>query len=418
MELFAIFRETLKERREKMLKYLDRKPENSYLYRLLLILACLNLMGHGAVLMLGLGLLCLLRYPRLRLSVQTSAIFVLIAAIWVSALVYGRGVTEMIKAANYFLLYAVGYSGYREADDKKKFLTHSFFCIFLGFFLQLSLQYIYNLIVPPSPYRRIMYSIWTGGETAVTLIGLLCAPLIGYAFYAVVVCKRLWIKVLGVAGLLLSVIVNVKSGTRSPFFLMIGAFAACTLVYLLRQPRKSRLIFLLAVGGAAILAVGAFALDLFGLRTRVMASELVRRFVEEGLQTRRWEILRQFLENMPDYLWGGGQIKAIVGIEAHNYLQQAYDLYGLIAFLALTVITLHFGKNLLLLLIRKQDLATTMLLVGMYVSLFIQCCLEPVITGYPICLWLLLMTDGVATAVLEQTAIKEHAHEDRADQHL
>ena len=143
---------------------------------------------------------------------------------------------------------------------------------------------------------------------------------------------------------------------------------------------------------------------------RTHSSWLKMKKAFEGFQTSRMEIALEFFRNMPNHLFGGENIKEIVGYDAHNYLQQGYDLYGIIAFIALMMMTIHIGENVYFLLRRKQDIPLVILIVSMMGSLFIQCVLEPILTSYPICFWFLLMLDGIATAMNETTerlAMKE-----------
>ena len=102
---------------------------------------------------------------------------------------------------------------------------------------------------------------------------------------------------------------------------------------------------------------------------------------------------------MPQYPFGGNHIAEIVGKEAHNYLQQSYDRYGICAFISIIFITAHFIKNIVLLLRRKTDTDCVILIASVFISMFIQCCLEPIFDGYPIEFWFLLMIDGMMSGI-------------------
>ena len=93
-------------------------------------------------------------------------------------------------------------------------------------------------------------------------------------------------------------------------------------------------------------------------------------------------------------------MRAIIGRSAHNYLQESYDLYGVFSFIALIVFTVHMIGKLIKLLKIKRKKDYHFLIISMEITLFVQCCLEPVMTGYPVALWVLIMIDGMTTSFL------------------
>lgn len=95
-------------------------------------------------------------------------------------------------------------------------------------------------------------------------------------------------------------------------------------------------------------------------------------------------------------------MRAIIGRSAHNYLQESYDLYGVISFLALIIFTIHMAGNLVRLIKIKGKKDFQILIISMSIAVFVQCCLEPVLTGYPIVFLVLIMLDGIMTSCLNQ----------------
>jgi len=86
---------------------------------------------------------------------------------------------------------------------------------------------------------------------------------------------------------------------------------------------------------------------------------------------------------------------------AHNYLQEGYDLYGVFAFVMLLVVTVQFVSNIFRFATKRQKKGTDMLFLSFYTAVFLQMCVEPVFTGYPILIWSLMLIHGMATAYLK-----------------
>ena len=250
-----------------------------------------------------------------------------------------------------------------------------------------------------------MYSIWTQQAIAVTLIGLLSAAIIGYSFYGIFLCKKKIIKALSIAAIILTAVVNLASATRTPIYLMFISFLVMAIIYFSDSSTtnsKGKTRFL---GVLLVLIVGlfiAFEMNAFNLKTYVEESALLGRISYAGIHTQRTTLFTQYNKLMPEYLWGGGHMRAIIGRSAHNYLQESYDLYGVISFLALIIFTIHMAGNLVRLIKIKGKKDFQILIISMSIAVFVQCCLEPVLTGYPIVFLVLIMLDGIMTSCLNQ----------------
>ena len=104
---------------------------------------------------------------------------------------------------------------------------------------------------------------------------------------------------------------------------------------------------------------------------------------------------------MFDYLWGGNNIFHTTHTMAHNFIQEGHDLYGIFA----TVFLLLFSAVALwtlarLTFIRKKQ-PVVFLLLGIYISIFLQCFVEPVFEGYPILFGLMMLIHGLSVAYLQ-----------------
>lgn len=378
---------------------LSIKPiDETITYYLLIMLGCMNFMEQGALLFLIMGCYGIIRYPILEKSLNVIVVGVLVATICVASFVWGNGFSEMIKSWNYILCYLIGRNGFSYARDKEKFVKGTLLCAFFGFLIQLVLDYFYNFNRTIISGQRVMYSIWTGEYIAVTLIGLLSAVLVGYSYYGIFVCKNKLIKSISVISVVLTIVVNLSSATRTPIFLMAIIWTLMSFFYFSKTGKLNKFKILLTTFSISIVVMVAYSLNIVGLKTYIHSSALYARLHHEGMDTSRWAIIRNYWELMPQYLMGGSNIKSELGIEAHNYLQQAHDMYGIVAFIMMILITIHFTRNVIILMRRKTDLECTILVIGVFSALFVQCCCEPILTGYPICFWLLMLIDGMMSA--------------------
>ena len=214
-----------------VLKLRGTRIENNRIFYMLIVLACMNFYEEGALITLILGLYFLWEC-NFRFETDSSFVSMLVVAgcIIFTSVIYNRTFVECLKAFNFILLYIVGRRGYTLAEDKEAFIKRTMFAVFLGFFIQLLLHYSYNF---GKTYERArtMYSIWTQQAIAVTLIGLLSAAIIGYSFYGIFLCKKKIVNALSIGAIVLSVVVNLASATRTPIYLMFVSFIFIVIIY-------------------------------------------------------------------------------------------------------------------------------------------------------------------------------------------
>lgn len=376
------------------------KPlEKSIVYYLLIVLTCMNFLEQGALICLILGLFCIIKYPEIEVSFNMLAISLFVFCIIFTTLLFDKPFNEILKSFNYLLLYIAGKNGFCNAKDKVKFIKNTMFFIFLGFLTQLFLHYLYNQGKTFEEGQRLLYSFWTKQYVSVTLIGLLSAVIIGYAYYGIFICKNKPIKILCILSLVLIAVVNFSTATRTPFLLIAIIFSLMSLIYFIKAKSLKKIRILVTVILLAVIVFIFYNADAFGIKSYVMTTPLFARIEKAGVETSRILIFQEHFKYMPQYPFGGNHIAEIVGKEAHNYLQQSYDRYGIFAFISIIFITAHFIKNIVLLLCRKTDTDCVILIASVFISMFIQCCLEPVFDGYPIEFWFLLMIDGMMSGI-------------------
>lgn len=390
----------------------EKNFEDYVIFYLLIALSCMNVFESGALVTLALCVFALFREKlSLRIDFVSGSLMVVAISCMVVSAVYGWGYSEYFKALNFPLIYMVGYKCYKFAKDKELFIKRTAFFIFLGFFIQLVLQYGYNYGKSYN-YRRMMYSIWTNEPIAVTAIGLLSAAIIGYSFYGLFCSKNNYLKVTCGISIILTIIVNIDTATRTPIILLFICFVFMFVIYFSNKGSTKKSGFYFVLLGVIVLAIVAYYFNFLGLRSYLESSYLFERFEDSGIKTSRTTIVAEFFRRMPDYPFGGGHIKNIIGRSAHNFLQEAYDMYGCFSFVALLCVSGKLIAGLVKIIRLPEKSGVHFILLPMEFSMFIQCLLEPVLAGYPVLLWMLLLLLGISSAKFDEekeTAIKRRS---------
>ena len=194
--------------------------------------------------------------------------------------------------------------------------------------------------------------------------------------------------------------INFNTATRTPIVLFFIIYLTLGLIYVYNKERKIGRAFWIIVIVATALVV-LYELNIFGIKTYILSTPLFDRIQEEGMKTSRWDITVLYLKNTFKYLWGNNHVATLTGHQAHNYLQQAHDLYGIFATIPVLILSFSFIKNIVKLLSIQKKQGIDFLLLGMYLCMIIQMCMEPVFTGYPIIIWALLLIHGMTNEYLE-----------------
>lgn len=384
------------------LLYRKRGIENSLILYVLLFLACLNFLGRGPVFFLFFCLWGCIKSNKVRIQWNASSICYLLMTITASAvslILFDE--KEVVKSFVYFLAFVVGYKGYRAAENKQQYIERVIFFANAGLVCNLIITYYINMIVIGHiEGQRVLYSFWTNELMAATLPGLMSSFPIAYSFYCFF-CKQEWIyRVLGVISIGIVILINMNTATRTPFVLM-GVVYLFMLYELFKSKvvkHKIRLILILIVVGLYLI---------YKILPNLADSALVQRFDDEGVETSRNDITIEFISKMLDYPYGGSEISANIHSLAHNFILESYDMYGMFFFIPMIVLFILMGKRFLKILRIKNKDHITLLLIVIYLTVFIQIMLEPVISGYPQLIWVLFMIDGIVMLYLSDVSSRQ-----------
>ncbi len=381
------------------MKLKSKNYEDSVIYYVLLLLSGLNFLGSGSPIFLVFCCYALLRRKNSKIPFGMNEIGILMlffGAFFASLFYYGT--MDMIRSFNFLFPSFLGYMGYFHATDKKLYIKRVLFSIYAGFFIHVLIVYIYNKVYGLGT-GRVLYSVWTGQPVAVTLIGLLSSVVIGYAFYGVVLSKKKALRIITLISVVLNLVINSDTATRTPFLVFFITIIFTVAVYMFSR-NLTRAVKVFSALLAVVFAVYVvYRLDIAGFATLVDNSPITIRFESERFDTRRGEIFMYHLEHMWEHPFGGGYIRDTYS-HAHNYIQEAHDIYGIFALIGILLNFFAVIHNLIYLVFKKNKADIDYLLISFTVAVLIQLCLEPVLTAYPILFTIFLLFHGIVSAYI------------------
>ncbi len=382
---------------------MSKKYEDIIINYIMLALVTMNIFSRGSIVLVLFCVFNMFYIKDVKFSFEGVLLIFMSFAMIISILMFPQGGEggKIIKAFNYSLPYIVGYCGYFKAENKEKYIKRTLFSLYIGYFIHILLTYISNMQVGIED--RQVINIWTGEEVAATLVGLLSAYVIAYAVSSLIYTPGIFIKMMGVAGVIATILVNMQTATRTPFLLMAILIVLLFIMgFAANENRNYSHLLIFAFIGIFLFLL--FQINLFGVKTAVMESPLMERFSRAGMETTRGEIAMKYVDQMFVYPWGGKHALEVVGNEAHNLWQQIYDFYGIFAAMILVIVTIFILVKLVQLFMIKYKKPIEYTLVSVYLIVFTQLLLEPVAAGYPILFWTLLLIHGITTGYYKDRA--------------
>ncbi len=391
-----------------MLEMKNRAYEDRLFPYILLYLASLNIFECGSAMWLLYTLMSFagfVIFSREKPVFDLSMLFCLVASVGaaVASLIYYEP-TDAIKAALMFLSCLAGCVNYSKAHNKSRYIFITVSVIFFAYLSQVLLLYVYNLCIERES-DRVLMSLWKDGRISVTAVGLLCAIIIGYAGYLIFCSNRARGKISGALCLTLVCSVNMMTATRTPF-VIIAIVLFVGLAYTLMSSGRAWHIMQI-LGASLFIFLIVWYADAFGIKTIIEESPVYERFIKEGLQTSRMQTAVGHFSQMLDYPWGGKNISLRYG-EAHNLLQESYDMYGVLVFSSLAALTAGFVIRFLRLMVAaiRED-GTAGLLLFVYAAVIPQFFVEPIFSSYPLILWGFIMINTLASLYLRESKLCE-----------
>lgn len=304
---------------------------------------------------------------------------------------YYFNVKDAIKMINFFLIYFSGRICYSNVHDKERFIFNCIFSVFLGISLYLLLTLIFNKNIT----NRYIINIWTREQTSATAIGLICSIPIGFSYYGIFCQKKIILKLLSLISLIIVLIINFKSATRTPIILFVIVYIILILIKFIDSKVKNKFKIALGILCFCLIICYIFNKNFLNIKNFLLNSELIKRFSSEKLETGRIAISVIHFNNMFKYPFGGNNIYLNTGFLAHNILQEGYDRFGFFPTLLLTIILLNFAFLLVKISIKKNKNSCDYLLISFSLAIFIQLFMEPIFSGYIYLFFISLFLQGI-----------------------
>lgn len=360
---------------------------------ILIFLACFNFIGRGPVVFFVFCLYAIFKTKGVRWN-RTCILYLSLSIFAVIASIIYFDTNEVVKSLMYFLSFIAGYRLVTISKEDAFLIRQLVFFATLGFIAYLAFVGYLNIIVlGHTAGFRLMVNPWNGVETPATIFGLLACVPISYSFYCFFCQKNNILKLLGVVFLVIALWVNMETATRTPFVLMGVVYAVMFLVLFKTQNRRSSVKVVLLIALVVVLWNAFFFTDL-------SKTILFERFSENRLESSRWDIMKVYLDHMWEYPWGGGFVEKNYHTMSHNFLQEAYDTYGVLFALPLLLVFAGVFVRFIRLAAAKWKNRVSLLFLSLYIGVFLQLMMEPVIVGYPQLIWVYFMVDGFVVSSL------------------
>lgn len=327
---------------------------------------------------------------------------------------------SIIKPFTFVLAYILGYMVIYKNRRKEKEAATTFVTLMLILAGGALGHYILNWVANmDTATRREVIDFWTKEVLAATnqaaMATLALAIAIGVMFSTNVNLRN---KVLAFAVLAMVLAYNLTLSGRT-LILMALIVMAVAVIYNAVCNKKSRRKLLWGVGLLVAVVILAYLRDWFGLRGMIDESLLVDRFTGNyGISL--WDDTRiarkiEYLKHLPYYPFGGGKLYGLYGF-AHDLFLDSYDEAGWFAIFSVAAYwVLTVGRLARLLRSRQTPFAVRQIVFCIYIAVFIEFWVEPVLHASPWLLASFCAIDGGVSAILcsnaenSQSSIERHS---------
>lgn len=284
------------------------------------------------------------------------------------------------------MIYYIGSNMNNSNEDNIKYVIY---ILAFGMASHVVLNFACDLIVRGIDCfnRNSHLDFWVWDEFPTTQTAILFLFMIGLIYYIFVYEENKKIRTIGIILFVILMIYEIALGRRTTALLMlisnVGAFLIDYFI-LKNKNKKSR--NLLLIGIALILLLGLIGLmtafNVFGIQERILKIEVVKKFMLFGFESGRVNIFKQAMSLAPQHLWGGKEISDIIEWEIHDLWFDVFDYAGIVPCIILFIhsimsmfVYVKFYMN------NKIDKKFRFLIFILFIGIFIQLLLEPIITG-------------------------------------
>lgn len=377
-----------------------KKVKAQYLFfYILLFLGCFSFLGKENYLFLFASVITLFSVKKINiLEFDFFAVFLLSVSSFFASLIF-YDINEAIKSISFIMMYIAGKCYYDNSSDKSLFTKRVMSLIYVGSFAFVFLELIFNFNLHNSDTTsRTLINVWTKTNISVTLVATISSIILSYSIAKLFFAKKkLWAFVF----LIVTLFLNIKTATRTPFVLCVILIVVCLFAKYRGKPKSEKPKYLLVCIIMIIAVSAGIAFNAFGIRDYIVNTDLYERFAGNSNSESRIRISVMHFKYMLSSVWGGGKIHEITGYYGHNWIQDGYDLYGILALISTCFLTVSIFISVLKMIKMKNrnenDTILMILVFGTTVALLV----EPVFSGYPSFICTVLFLKGIMNSMLK-----------------
>ena len=381
---------------------------------ILLFLGFLNFTGRVTYLLLAFaGIYIAFRIRSIRFNMNTgTVIYLAFFAAYLAATLLFSELRDIMAPVCGLLMFFVG-QAVALKEDRAECKRLAFVAI-TGLTVHGILNFVINIVDVEKLALREVEDIWLGTQQATGHMNVFI-PLIAGSFVILFLTKSHWAnRVFGILCLVISVVYTFLCATRYVAYLFVIVSVSGLILYLIEEKDPEKRKRMLKIFGIVILLLAIiFALDIFGVRTAFLTSNLVTRIEEFHVDSAltsvdRSEQMQEVVSHFETYLLGGMP----TGLPfVHNSWLSNLNFGGLFLFLTFTAVTLRL-IYILFLCKRRMDFLSFAYLVGFVICILGYCWIESIFdTSRPL-FYLMSMMLGIMEGVAARSPVENSVDPD------
>ncbi len=263
-----------------------------------------------------------------------------------------------------------------------------------------------NLSLGIGSENRNTIDFWAQGVISATgQTALFCLPIgIACAWF----CGDVkWNKKLLAVGILLLILYYnlILAGRTALAMILFATLIALLFILKFGVGKKQAIKAVLFILFALCLLGVLYQYNIFGIKILFEKSNFYERFFGEWAidfdEDSRIEMKLEHLRNMWGNFWGGSHSHAKFGY-AHDLFLDTYDYAGIIAFISLTLyVALSVRRMIKCILNRQLNLQFRLMILCIYVVLYMEFCIEPILIGMRWLFGLFCFIDGMLDSYIK-----------------
>ncbi len=371
--------------------------ENRYvnaLINVLLFMTGINFMHYGQLI---LPVICFVLFidRKLRFRVNDPIVFIVLCLFAVSF--FGFSYQLGFYCVMGFTLPMAYYIGSNTLDRDPQNIRKIVYLLAVSMMCHVCLNFNYEYHMPfwdtIKGFSRIAessthYDFWTKGDVSSTATAINLDLMIGSLYYLVRHEKNKIVNSVMFILFFICMAYCLMMGRRTPLLLIavviLSSFVFESLVTgnITKETRKR--FFILCLLFAIVLGVSfvLYQIDFMGMKAFLDEAYIIAKLKTGLIDNSRVQLLVAAVKLLPKYLWGGQKISSEIGLFVHEFWLDIYDYAGIVTYALIVVYSIMYLIRIIRVLSSERcDLNIKTLVFGVFICIFVQLFIEPVMTG-------------------------------------